>query len=181
MAKALILTTDFGVEEAELVQPRQDLLDAGFEVDVASTGERTVQTVTGDKDWASTVEADLDASATDAESYDVLVVPGGTVNADNLRGNEQAQQILKTFVDSGKVVAAICHAPWILIDSGLAKGARVTSYTSVQPDLVNAGATWVDEQLVRHAGDGWVLLTSRNPGDLDAFSAAIVDEVGADS
>lgn len=175
--KALILVSDFGVEEPELLQPVADLEKAGIEVTVASDGGRTVQTVTGDKDWASTYEPDTSIADVDADEFDIVVLPGGTVNADQLRGQETVQQILSGFAEAGKPIAAVCHAPWALIDAGLAEGKTLTSYDSVRIDLENAGATWVDEQVKRCPAGGWVAITSRNPGDLDAFDQAIVDEL----
>lgn len=175
--KALILVTDFGVEEPELLRPVEDLKKAGVEVTVASDSGKTIQTVTGDKDWASTFEPDTSLDAVGAADFDILVLPGGTVNADTLRGNEKVQALLKAMTGAGKPIAAVCHAPWAFIDAGLAQGKTMTSYTSVKTDLENAGATWVDEQVKRCPANGWVAITSRNPGDLDAFSQAIVDEL----
>lgn len=175
--KALILVTDFGVEEPELLRPVEDLKKAGITVTVASDSGDTIQTVTGDKDWASTFEPDTSLDAVAASDFDIVVLPGGTVNADTLRGNEKAQALLKAMTGAGKPIAAVCHAPWTFIDAGLAKGKTLTSYTSVKIDLENAGATWVDEQVKRCPAGGWVAITSRNPGDLDAFDQAIIDEL----
>lgn len=175
--KALVIVSEFGVEEPELLQPVADLEAAGVEVTVASDTGGTIQTVTGDKDWASTYEPSTAIDQVSAADYDVVVVPGGTVNADTLRGNADVQQILQTTAEAGKTIAAICHAPWTLIDAGLTEGKTLTSYTSVRIDLENAGANWVDQGLKRCPANGWVLLTSRNPGDLDAFGRAIVDEL----
>lgn len=175
--KALILVTDFGVEEPELLQPIEDLKKAGIDVTVASDSGDTIQTVTGDKDWASTVEPDVSLDAVSADDFDIVVLPGGTVNADTLRGNAKAQALLQAMTSAGKPIAAVCHAPWTFIDAGLAEGKTLTSYSSVKIDLENAGATWVDEQVKRCPANGWVAITSRNPGDLDAFSKAIVDEL----
>lgn len=175
--KALILVTDFGVEEPELLRPVEDLKKAGIDVTVASDTGKTVQTVTGDKDWASTLEPDTSLEDVSADDFDIVVLPGGTVNADTLRGNTTAHALLQAMSSAGKPIAAVCHAPWTFIDAGLAKGKTLTSYTSVKIDLENAGATWVDEQVKRCPANGWVAITSRNPGDLDAFSKAIVDEL----
>lgn len=175
--KALILVTDFGVEEPELLRPVEDLKKAGIEVTVASYSGKTIQTVTGDKDWASTFEPDSSLDAVDAADFDILVLPGGTVNADTLRGNDKVQALLQAMSRAGKPIAAVCHAPWAFIDAGLAEGKTLTSYTSVKIDLENAGATWVDEQVKRCPANGWVAITSRNPGDLDAFGQAIIDEL----
>ncbi|TWP37292.1 type 1 glutamine amidotransferase domain-containing protein [Leekyejoonella antrihumi] len=175
--KALVLVTDFGVEEAELLRPVEDLKRAGVEVTVASDSGNTVQTVSGDKDWASTYKPDTSLDAVTANDFDIIVLPGGTVNADTLRGNEKVQALLQAVSRAGKPIAAVCHAPWVFIDAALAEGKTLTSYTSVKIDLENAGATWVDEQVKRCPANGWVAITSRNPGDLDAFDQAIVDEL----
>lgn len=179
MSTALVIVTDFGVEEPELLQPVADLRAAGVEVTVASDSGDTVQTVTGDKDWASTVEVDTALSEVDPADYDVLVVPGGTVNADTLRIDEDARRIAAAFAEAGKPIAAICHGPWLTIDAGIAQGKTLTSYVSVRTDLENAGATWVDQEVKRCPANGWVLITSRDPDDLDAFGAAIVAELAS--
>ncbi|WP_036957054.1 type 1 glutamine amidotransferase domain-containing protein [Cutibacterium granulosum] len=177
MARALIVATDFGVEEAEIVEPINSLKKAGIEVTVASNSGEAIQTVTGDKDWASKVDADSTLADVKADDYDLLVIPGGTVNADTLRVDEDGRRLVKEFSSAGKPLGAICHGPWVLIDAGVAKGKKMTSYISLRPDLENAGATWVDEELVRCPGHDWVLITSRNPNDLPAFTKALVDEV----
>lgn len=174
---ALVITTDFGVEEAELVEPAAALRNAGVAVTVASVGGGTIQTVNGDKDWASTVEPDAALADVVADQFDIVIVPGGTVNADTLRGDEAARKLLRAFADAGKPIAAICHGPWILIDAGLAEGKTLTSYPSLSLDLANAGATWVDSSVFRCPANGWVLITSRNPGDLEDFNRAILDEL----
>ncbi|MDO4412378.1 type 1 glutamine amidotransferase domain-containing protein [Cutibacterium sp.] len=176
-ARALIAVTDFGVEEAEIVEPLNALKKAGIEVTVASNSGENIQTVTGDKNWASTVDADSKLSDAKAADYDLLVIPGGTVNADALRVDEDGRRLVKEFSSAGKPVGAICHGPWVLIDAGVAKSKKLTSYISIRPDLENAGANWVDEELVRCPGNDWVLITSRNPNDLPAFTKALVDEV----
>ncbi|WP_153503413.1 type 1 glutamine amidotransferase domain-containing protein [Cumulibacter manganitolerans] len=176
--RALVAVTDFGVEEPELLTPVGKLRAAGVEVTVASDSGKTIQTVQGDKDWASTYEPDSALDDVSADDFDVLVLPGGTVNADNARGNEQLQSLINAFASAAKPIAAICHAPWTLIDAGRAEGKKLTSYPSLRLDLQNAGSTWVDEELVRCTANDWVLLTSRNPDDLDAFCSGILDELG---
>lgn len=175
-ARALIAVTEFGVEEPELVKPLAALRDAGVDVTVASDTGSDIQTVTGDKDWASVQHADAALGDIDPADYGVLILPGGTVNADTLRLDEHARSIVRSFAEAGKSVAAICHAPWALIDAGVVEGKTLTSYTSVRTDLENAGATWVDQQLKRCEAKGWTLITSRNPGDLEAFDEAVVAE-----
>ena len=176
-ARALIAVTDFGVEEAEIVEPLNALKKAGIEVTVASNSGEVIQAVTGDKDWASKVDADSKLADAKAADYDLLVIPGGTVNADTLRVDEDGLRLVKDFSSAGKPVGAICHGPCVLIDAGVAKGKKMTSYISIRPDLENAGANWVDEELVRCPGNDWVLITSRNPNDLPTFTKALVDEV----
>ena len=176
-ARALIAVTDFGVEKAEIVEPLNALKKAGIEVTVASNSGEAIQTVTGDKDWASKVDADSKLADVKAADYDLLVIPGGTVNADTLRVDEDGRRLVKEFSSAGKPVGAICHGPWVLIDADVTKGKKMTSYISIRPDLQNAGANWVDEGLVRCPGNDWVLVTSRNPNDLPIFTKALVDEV----
>lgn len=173
--KALIAVTDFGVEEQELLQPRKDLQAAGIEVTVVSDSGKTIQTVSGDKDWASTVEPDAKLADVKADDYDLLVIPGGTVNADTLRTDDDARALVKAFAHAGKTVGAICHGPWILIDAEVIKGKTLTSFQSIRPDLRNAGGTVVDEQAKVCPANGWTLVTSRNPDDLDAFGKALVE------
>lgn len=173
----LIAVTDFGIEEPELLEPIKALREAGIDVTVASTSGSTIQTVTGDKDWASTLEADTTLAEASVDDHDLLVIPGGTVNADTLRIDEDARRLVSGFAHAGKPVAAICHGPWVLIDAGVVEGKTLTSYQSIRPDLENAGATWVDTDLKRCPGNDWVLLTSRNPDDLSAFTKAIIDEL----
>jgi protease I len=120
----------------------------------------------GDWDRAGSYDVDGTLAAATAEDFDALVLPGGTLNADSVRVDQDALRLVKEFDAAGKPIAAICHAPWILIEAGLARGKRLTSYTSLATDLKNAGADWVDEEVVV---DGR-LVTSRNPGDLEAFN-----------
>ncbi len=158
-AKILIVATD-GFEQSELLQPRDDLTKAGATVHVASPKEGEIKA--WDKDhWGETVKVDLQVAQANADDYDAIVLPGGQINPDKLR--------------AGKPIAAICHAPWLLIEAGLAgKDRTLTSYESIRTDVRNAGATWVDQEVVT---DGNVI-TSRNPGDLDAFGRAVIEMVG---
>lgn len=175
--KAVIIATGFGVEEPEIISPRDALTSAGIDVTIASNSGNDIQTVTGDKDWASTVKADTTLDKISADDYDLVVLPGGTVNADTLRIDTEAQRILNEFASAHKPVGAICHAPWALIDAGLTEGKTMTSYQSIRTDLKNAGAHWVDEEVFRCPGNDWVLITSRNPHDLPAFTKALIDEL----
>lgn len=166
-----ILATD-GFEQSELMVPMQRLEEAGAMVDVISlkTGE-----IWGwkDGDWGEPINVDRTIDAVNIDEYDAMVIPGGVMNPDLLRQDEDAVALVRDFYASKKPLAAICHAPWVLIEAGIAKGRRMTSYHSMATDVKNAGATWVDKEVVVDEG----LITSRNPGDLDAFSAKIIEEV----
>ena len=125
----------------------------------------------GDWEHADSFVVDVDVNEAEVEPFDALVLPGGTLNADAARIEDGVLRFVKAFHETGRPIAAICHAPWILIDAGLASGKKLTSYVSLKADLVNAGADWVDEPLVVDGN----IITSRNPGDLEQFNAAIVE------
>ncbi|VDS07715.1 Putative cysteine protease YraA [Paracoccus haematequi] len=172
MARVLIMASD-GFEQSELFVPLEKLKAAGHQVDVAApeAGE-----ITGwDKDdWGKSVTADKAIAGLSEGDYDALVLPGGVINPDTLRQDGKAVALIRDFADAGKPVAAVCHAPWLLIEAGLAQGRRLTGYGSIRTDLRNAGAEVVDEKVVVDRG----VITSRNPGDLDAFVGAIEDALG---
>lgn len=170
-AKILILATN-GFEQSELEVPRDKLREAGATVHVASLDGKPIKGWDGD-DWGREVPADLALGTAREGDYDALVLPGGQINPDLLRVEDKAIQLVKDFAAAGKVVAAICHAPWLLVEAGLAKGREMTSYKSIKTDVANAGATWVDQEAVADNG----IVTSRNPGDLDAFVKKIIEEV----
>jgi protease I len=169
--RILILATN-GFEQSELDIPHTKLKEAGATVHIASpeAGE-----ITGwdQKDWGKAVKVDRTLDEVSADAYDAIVLPGGQMNPDTLRGNPQALSLIKTFFQQGKVVAAVCHAPWLLIDTGIAKGRRLTSYKTIRQDMLNAGAQWEDSTVVADKG----VVTSRNPDDLPAFVAKIIEEV----
>ncbi len=169
--KVLIVATN-GFEQAELEVPRDRLKAAGAAVDVASpqTGEIKGWDKT---DWGRPVKVDKSVDAVEADDYDAVVLPGGQINPDLLRVNAKALKLIKEFYNQKKVVAAVCHAPWLLVETGIAKGKKMTSYHSIKTDVINAGAAWEDSPVVVDQG----VITSRNPGDLEAFSKKIVEEL----
>ena len=173
--RVLIITTNIGIERDELVKPLEYLRAQGAEVVHAAIEQAPVQTFVSDTEKDIVVTPDVDFSALSAGNFDALVIPGGTVNADNLRVNETAIALAKGFAQSGKPIAAICHGPWLLVDADLLPGKTLTSYDTVRTDILNAGGEWVDEPVVKSTKNGWTLITSRNPGDLDAFSQAIAE------
>ena len=158
-----------GVEQPELTRPWEAVLAAGGTPHLLSTEAGTIQAMKGDWEHADTFDVDSTVSDADASAYAGVVLPGGTLNADAVRGDEEVQAFVRAVHDAGRPVAAICHAPWILAQAGLAKGRRLTSFASTEVDLKNAGADWVDEEVVVDGN----LITSRDPGDLEAFNREI--------
>jgi protease I len=169
--KIAILAAD-GVEQVELEKPREAVQDAGGEVELLSIAEGEIQAMNHDIDKGDTFPVDKLVGDASADDYDGLILPGGTINPDNLRADEDAVSFVKEFFKTGKPVGAICHGPWTLIDAGVAEGRTLTSYPSIRTDLRNAGATVVDEEVVVDEG----LVTSRNPDDLPAFCDKLVEE-----
>lgn len=170
-----ILTSNTGVEKAELQSPHAALTGRGWDVDHLASEAGSVQTMEQDVDKADVCQADRAVAEVSADDYDALVLPGGTVNADKLRLDENALAFVKRFAEAGKPVAAICHGPWLLVEADLVRGKTLTSFPSLRTDITNAGGTWVDEQVQRCDAEGWQLITSRTPDDLDAFNAAIIE------
>ncbi len=167
--KIAILATD-GFEQSELVDPRDGLKAAGFHVDVIAPEAGRIRGWKG-KDWGDEVEVDLALGDASADDYDALVLPGGVINPDKLRIDEAAVAFVAAFDRAGKPLAAICHGPWLLVQSGAAKDRDVTSWPSVRTDLENAGGRWSDREVVV---DGHVI-TSRKPDDIPAFTKAVID------
>ena len=169
--KVAILATD-GYEHSELNEPKEALEDAGATVHIVSLKSGSIKGWKGG-DWHGTTDVDRTVDEVRQEEYDALVLPGGVINPDKLRQNEQAVELVRAFVKARKPVAAICHAPWLLAEADVVRGRTVTGYASVRTDLRNAGATVVDEEVVVDNG----LITSRSPKDLPAFNKKLVEEV----
>ncbi len=166
------LTAAEGVERVELTEPWGAVVDAGYAATLLSPASGPVQ-LFDHLDQAATQDADAVVADASVEDYVALVLPGGVANPDALRLDDDAVSFVKQFVASGKPVAAICHAPWTLIEAGAVSGKRVTSWPSLKTDLVNAGADWVDEAVVVDGS----LITSRKPADLPAFTRALLDSL----
>ncbi|MDX1547602.1 MAG: type 1 glutamine amidotransferase domain-containing protein [Rhodothermales bacterium] len=167
MKVALLATTGF--EQAELTEPRKALDEAGATTHLVSLEDGTIRAWDGD-DWGDTFDVDRALGAVTPAGYDALVLPGGQMNPDFLRADDDAVAFVRAFFDAGKPVAAICHGPWTLIEAGVVEGRRMTSYHSIQTDLKNAGADWVDEAPVTDGN----LVTARNPDDLPGFNEAML-------
>lgn len=170
-AKIAILATD-GFEKSELFEPRQQLIDAGADVTIVSLESGSIKSW-DQKDWGESIGVDMTVDVAREADFDALVLPGGQINPDLLRVEDKAIDFVKAFFNAGKPIAAICHAPWLLIEADLVQGRKVTGYKSIKTDLINAGARFEDSEVVVDNG----LITSRHPGDLDAFSAKIIEEV----
>ena len=170
--KIAILLAPVGTEQVEFEQPKQAVEDAGATVDVVGLQTGDAQTMNSDVNPGETFTVEKTFSEVSADEYDGLIVPGGTVGADNLRADEEAVNFVHSFFEQAKPVGAICHGPWKLVEADVVKGRTLTSYPSLQTDIRNAGGNWVDEEVVVDQG----LVTSRNPDDLPAFCAKIVEE-----
>ena len=175
--KALFITSNVGVEQDELIKPFEFLQSKGIEVIHAAEELKDVQTVKSDKEPTTAYTPQTTLSKVSPEDYDIVVIPGGTVNADTLRLNEDAHKIIQNFTDNAKPIAAICHGPWVLINAQRIKDKNLTSYKSIKLDLENAGANWVDEEVHRCNTNNWPLITSRSPDDISAFNQAILQEL----
>lgn len=169
--RVAILATN-GFEEVELTSPREALQNAGAEVVIVAPKSGTI-TSWHEDDWGGQFEVDMTVFEAKSEHFDSLMLPGGVINPDQLRQNKDAVDFVRSFFEAGKPVAAICHGLQTLIDADVVQGRTLTSYPSLQPDLENAGATWVDKEVVVDSG----LTTSRSPKDLEAFNKKMVEEI----
>lgn len=170
--KKIAVLATHGFEQSELEVPRDRLKKAGAAVDVVSLASGEIRGW-DKKDWGRPVKVDKTLDQASAADYDAVVLPGGQINPDLLRVEPKALKFIKDVFDAKKIVAAVCHAPWLLIETGIAKGRKMTSYKSIKTDVANAGAKWEDAEVVVDQG----VITSRNPGDLEAFSAKIIEEI----
>lgn len=167
--RVAILATN-GFEQSELEKPKKALEDAGADVDVVSLEAGRIKGWK-DQDWGDAVAVDKTVQEAEADEYDALVLPGGVMNPDKLRMDADAVAFVRAFTDADKPIAAICHGPWTLVETGALRGRRMTSYAAIRSDLVNAGAQWTDAEVVVDRG----LVTSRKPDDLPAFNARMVE------
>ncbi|WP_034922255.1 type 1 glutamine amidotransferase domain-containing protein [Gillisia sp. CAL575] len=166
-----ILATD-GFEESELKSPKEAMEKEGFEVEIVSLKSGKIKSW-ADGNWSKEYNVDKTLSEVSAKDYNALMLPGGVINPDKLRREDVALDFVRDFFKQKKPVAAICHAPWILIEAEVVKDRKMTSFNSIRKDLINAGANWVDEEVVVDEA----LVTSRNPNDLPAFNAKLIEEI----
>jgi deglycase len=166
--KVAILATD-GFEQSELTEPRKALNEAGADTQIVSLKAGKIRGW-DHKDWGQEVNVDKELKSVDARDYDALVLPGGVMNPDSLRMEPKAVAFVKSFFDAGKPVAAICHGPWTVVESGAAKGHKMTSWPSLKTDIRNAGGEWVDQEVVVDQN----LVTSRKPDDIPAFNRELL-------
>ena len=170
--KKVAILVAHGFEQVELTEPKRALEEAGAEAHIVSPVDGKVKGWKHDH-WGDELEVDVRLSDARPDDYDGLVLPGGQMNPDNLRANEEAVGFARAFFEAGKPVAAICHGPWTLVEADVVRGRKMTSYHSIKTDLRNAGADWVDQEVVVDQG----LVTSRNPDDLPAFNRKMVEEI----
>jgi protease I len=172
IGKKIAILVANGFEQAELLDPRKALQDVGAETYVVSPETEEVKGW-NKTDWGTKIRVDVPLDRANPDDYDALLLPGGVMNPDKLRIHPKAVQFVRAFFDAGKPVAAICHAPWTLIDAGVVRGRNMTSYPSLQTDLLHAGANWVDQEVVVDNG----LVTSRNIPDIPAFNRKMIEEI----
>ncbi|PJJ83181.1 type 1 glutamine amidotransferase domain-containing protein [Mucilaginibacter auburnensis] len=170
--KKVAILTEEGFEQVELTSPLEALKEAGAHVDVVSPKSGKIK-AWNHTDWGIEIDVDKELSAVSPDDYDALMLPGGVLNPDKLRQNKEAVAFVSAFLDEGKPVAAICHGPQLLIETGMIGARTLTSYPSLETDLKNAGAHWINEEVVVDNG----LVTSRNPDDLPAFNRKMIEEI----
>jgi protease I len=170
--KRVAILATVGFEQSELLEPQKALDNAGAKTEVISPEAGKIK-AWNMKDWGVEVSVDSTIKNANPADYDALMLPGGVMNPDKLRANPDAVKFVKHFVDQGKPIAAICHGPWTLIEAGGVRGKKMTSWPSLKTDLTNAGANWVDEQVVTDHG----LVTSRKPADIPAFVDKMIEEI----
>jgi protease I len=168
--KVAILVAD-GFEQSEMVEPRDALREAGAQALIVSPAKGKVRGWQH-SEWGDTFPVEIPLEGANANDFDALLLPGGVMNPDKLRADQKAVQFVREFFREGKPVAAICHGPWTLIDADVVKGRQMTSYHSIRSDLINAGAKWVDEEVIVDNG----LVTSRKPSDIPAFNRKMIEE-----
>ena len=171
--KIAILLAPVGTEQAEFTEPKKAVEAEGATVDVVGIETGDAQTMNSDVNPGETFTVEKTFSEVSADEYDGLVIPGGTVGSDTLRAEQDAVEFINSFFEQAKPVGVICHGPWTLVEAGVVSGRTLTSFPSLQTDILNAGGNWVDEEVVVDQG----LVTSRNPDDLPAFCAKIVEEI----
>src|ERR687896_1425398 len=171
--KVAILLAPVGSEQVECTEPKKAVEEVGASVDVVGVQTGEAQTMNSDVNPGETFNVEKTFSDVSPGDYDALIVPGGTVGSDNLRGSEEAVSFVRGFFEQEKPVGVICHGPWTLVEADVVRGRTLTSYPSLQTDIRNAGGEWVDEEVVTDQG----LVTSRNPDDLPAFCSKLVEEI----
>lgn len=171
--RVAILIAPKGTEQVEFERPRKAVQDAGGQVDAISFESGKAHAYNNDLEPGDKFNVDKTFDQVSPDDYDAVIVPGGTVGADKLRGNDAAVRFVRGFFEQSKPVAAICHGPWVLVEADVVEGRRLTSYPTLQTDIRNAGGNWVNEKVV--VDDG--LVTSRKPDDLDAFCKKVVEEI----